>query len=374
MNIKNIILASVLGMGAMTASAQENVKTEEVFNPHWYVQGQLGFQNTLGEVDWSDLNSFNFQVGGGYQFTDIWGLRLSINGANSKAGYKIAETGINYKWKWNYLAPSLDATFNLSNAIWGFNPKRVVDVSLLAGFGVNFAWANNGAAEADKAIKEYYATDNGVLSHLWSGNACYLVGRLGAMVDFNLNDKCSIGFEYNANVLNDHYNSKHAENADWYFNTLIGFKYKFGKTHTTRTTPLETTIVEKEVIRTVHDTIYINVEVPTAVKGEKIRRDVFFVIRGSEVSKAEMPKLEDVVAYLNKYPESKVTITGYADKGTGNASINKMYSQKRADMVADILKNKFGIAANRIVTTAKGDSEQPYEQNELNRVSIMVAE
>lgn len=371
--MKNIILASVLAVGALTASAQENVKTEEVFNPHWYVQAQAGFQNTLGEIGYSDLNSFNFQVGVGYQFTQIWGARFSVNGAQSKAGFNLESNNTQYKWKWNYWAPSLDATFNLTNAVWGFNAKRVVDFNLIAGFGLNIASSNDDAAKANAAIGALNPhASSPALGHVWDGTICNLVGRLGAAMDFRLNSNWALGLEFNANFTNDRYNSKHAENADWYFNTLAGVKYSFGKTTKTRTTVLEPTYVEKEVIKTVHDTVYVTVEATPA--REAMRRDIFFVIRGSEVSKAEMPKIEDVVAYLNKYQDAKVTITGYADKKTGSDKINMMYSQKRADMVADILMNKFGIASNRITTTAKGSSEQPFESNDLNRVSIMIAE
>ena len=87
-----------------------------------------------------------------------------------------------------------------------------------------------------------------------------------------------------------------------------------------------------------------------------------------------MTKVEDIVAYLKKYPEAKVSVTAYADKGTGNAKLNQMYSERRAKIVYDLLINKFGIDASRITTEAKGDTEQPYEENDLNRVSICVAE
>ena len=87
-----------------------------------------------------------------------------------------------------------------------------------------------------------------------------------------------------------------------------------------------------------------------------------------------MVKVEDIAAYLNKYPNAKVTITGYADKGTGSAKINEKLAKKRSEIVAELLKNKFGIASDRITVESKGDTVQPFEQNDLNRVSICVAE
>ena len=50
MKIKNILLSGVVAMGCISASAQEADKTVNVFNPHWYVQAQIGGQYTLGEV------------------------------------------------------------------------------------------------------------------------------------------------------------------------------------------------------------------------------------------------------------------------------------------------------------------------------------
>ena len=82
MKLKNIIMSAVLLAGCLNASAQQSQaaeETREVFVPHWYVQGQVGGQYTLGEVDFCDLISGNAQIAGGYNFTPVWGLRLAVN-------------------------------------------------------------------------------------------------------------------------------------------------------------------------------------------------------------------------------------------------------------------------------------------------------
>lgn len=68
-----------------------------------------------------------------------------------------------------------------------------------------------------------------------------------------------------------------------------------------------------------------------------------------------------------------MSVTGYADKGTGNARINSKLSEKRANNVVEALKAK-GIAADRITVAYKGDTVQPYNTPEENRVSICIAE
>lgn len=376
MNIKKILFSTLLAAGCFAATAQQEVKTENVFKPHWYLQGQVGFQHTLGEIDWSDLNSFNAQLGLGYQFSKLWGARLSVNGFQSKAGANFADMdvvisnyqqGKNYAWSWNYLAPSLDLTFNLTHALLGYNPTRVVDFNIYGGIGANFAWGNDDAvsAAADYKAPRTYTWD------AWDGNLAKFVLRWGANLDFRLNDRVSLGLEASWNTTSDTYNSKLTNNNDWYFNTLAGIKYNFGKTYEVRTTVLEAPCTN--TVEYVHDTTYVNVEVPVVTR-EPLRRDIFFVIRGSKISKAEMPKIEDVVAYLNKYPEAKVQVTGYADKNTGNPKVNVGYAQKRSDKVVETLVNTYGISRDRIIADSKGDTVQPYEKNELNRVAICIAE
>jgi hypothetical protein len=80
-----------------------------------------------------------------------------------------------------------------------------------------------------------------------------------------------------------------------------------------------------------------------------------------------MQKVKDIADYLNKYPNATVEITGYADKGTGNATINKNLSAKRAQAVVDALTKNYGVSASRIKSDSKGDTEQPFEEAILNR-------
>ncbi len=51
-----------------------------------------------------------------------------------------------YKWKWNYVAPMVDATFNLTNLFCEYNPDRLVEVGVFGGIGANIAWGNDEAA------------------------------------------------------------------------------------------------------------------------------------------------------------------------------------------------------------------------------------
>lgn len=378
-------MTAALLAGCFTASAQQQQAAPqtakdsiEAFNPHWYVQAQIGGQYTLGEVKFGDLLSGNFQLSGGYNFTPVWGLRLAIDSWQSKGGTDLTYLGLGEKtWKYYFIAPTVDVTCDLTNWILGYKADRIFNFGLLAGMGVNIGWDNDEACELKAQILGMPFTDPAhQMSELWCGTKARFVGRVGAYADFRVSRRVSLGLEVNCNATSDHYNSKKAGNADWYFNALAGVKVRLGKVNKkVAVEKQEPVVVEKIIEKVVEKPVEkIVIKEPEPKKRETLRRDIFFTLRGSDVSRTEMAKVEDVVAYLNKYPEARVAVTGYADRRTGNPKINVGYAEKRAQVIANLLTGRFGISPTRVIVDSKGDTVQPYEQNDLNRVTICIAE
>lgn len=79
---------------------------------------------------------------------------------------------------------------------------------------------------------------------------------------------------------------------------------------------------------------------------------VFFNIGSSKLTDYAKASLDQFVANV-KDSDVKFTVTGYADKETGNAKINMRLSKERAKAVADYLIGK-GIDASRIQPTEEG--------------------
>lgn len=389
MKFKSILLSSLLALGCTAASAQE-AKTVNVFNPHGYLQVQIGGQETLGEIGFGDLLSPNVQVGYGYNFNKVVGARVSLNAWQSKAGQEFL--GQTYKWKWNYVAPMVDATFNLSNLFCGFNPNRLVNVGVFAGIGANIAWGNDEAATAQSNMNAAYtnlinsaygtttpeankvAKSDPALSYLWDGSKVRLTGRVGANVDFRVSERVSLGLEVSANTLNDRYNSKKAGNADWYFNALVGAKFTLGKTYTTKTIPAPKP-VEKIIERVIEKQIVpapAPVETKKEVAAEEFRRDIFFTIGNSVIAKSQASKITEIVNYMKENPDAKITLTGYADKGTGSDAINDKVAARRAQTVYNALAAK-GVAKSRMIKKSAGSRVQPFSENGMNRVTICIA-
>ena len=392
MKMKKAILSCLMLLAGLSASAQEQKGTTEyVFEPHWYVNIQpLGVQYTLGEISMGDLMSYNVQAAVGREFNKVIGGRFALNAWQSKAGSSIS--GVDYKWKWNYIAPTVDITFNISNLISGVTPIRVFTFGAFAGIGANIAWGNDQAQDVNKELKAltsytydvyapngenegtptivYVAGEDG-LAYLWDGTKTRLLLQAGLTGDIKINDKFAVTLEVSANTLNDKYNSKKAKNWDWYFNALAGLKINLGPTYSTKFIP-----APEPEIRYVEKIVEKVVEVPAPAPepaAEPLRRDIFFLINKADIRTSEAQKVNDIVAYLNENKDAKVQVTGYADAGTGNDKINDRLSAKRADAVVKALKDA-GIAADRISFDSKGARVQPFADNDSNRVSICIAE
>lgn len=384
MKIKNILLSGVVAMGCISASAQEADKTVNVFNPHWYVQAQIGGQYTLGEVGFGKLLSPNAQLGVGYNFNKVVGARFSLNAWQSKAGQKVISDGATttYKWKWNYIAPMVDATFNLTNLFCEYNPNRLVEVGVFGGIGANIAWGNEEAKDAKEAILatpgsknlEGYDKTAMPLENLWTGSKTRFVARVGANVDFRVSDRVKLGVELSANTLSDKYNSKKAGNPDWYFNALVGAKIALGQTHSTKVIPAPKP-VEKIIERIIEKPAPApapKTETKQEAVDENFRRDIFFPIGNSNIAKSQTTKIAEIVTFMKENPDAKITLTGYADKGTGSAAFNDKIAARRAQTVYNTLAAK-GVAKSRMIKKSMGSRVQPFEENDMNRVTICIA-
>ena len=367
-----VALASLSTAAMAQATYTDKDGNEYTFKKHAFLDLQGGAQYTLGEAKFGDLISPNVQLGIGYQFSPVFGMRLQANGWQSKGGwngYKATKDGTPYTadYKFKYVAPGLDFMFNLSNLFCGWNPNRVFNVAAFVGGGANFAWGNDEVNEIAANIKDQH---NYLLEYLWDGTKVRPFGRAGIDLEFKVSKSVSIMLEGNANITSDKYNSKKAGNADWYFNALAGLRINLGKSHT-KTEPVK----EVPAPRPVEE--YVKPEPKPAPveekKVEEIRRDVFFVINSNKIRESEDAKIKEVVDYLNQYPEAKVVVTGYADAGTGNDRINDAISAKRAAAVVKALKEKYGIEESRITEDSKGARVQPFSENDKNRVTIMVA-
>ena len=380
--MKTLMAAALLMFGAMSANAQATYEaadgTKYEFQKHAFLNIEAGAQYTLGEAKFSKLLSPNIQLGLGYQFTPVFGARIQANAWQSKGGWNGFRTQVGAEpytndFKYKYVAPGLDFMFNLSNLFCGWNPNRVFNLTAFVGGGANIAWGNDEANDIAKNLSNLNAYN---LEYLWDGSKVRLFGRGGLEAAFRLSDAVALTVEGNANILSDKYNSKNHSGgkmkADWYFNALVGLKINLGKTYNKILPPPPAPEPEPEpIVEPEPEPAPAPAPAPVI---EPIRRDVFFLINKTEIRTEEAQKVKDIADYMQKYPESKVVVTGYADAGTGNDKINDRLAAGRADAVVKSLVNDYGIAQDRITYDSKGSRVQPFAENDLNRVTICIAE
>ena len=375
MKMKKAILSCLMLMGVLTAFAQEEPKgtTEYVFEPHWYLQLQGGAQYTTGEADFGKMISPTLQGAIGYQFSQNVGARFAINAWQSKTGWRDDAGFEPHNFSFSYVAPAIDLTFDLSNIIAGFNPNRKLSFGAFLGIGLNYRMQCDDAKHAKAYMDTYSYQDEFGWTPMYDDDAClFFKGQAGLTADYHINDAFSIGLEGNFNMLSDRYNFKKVGNPDSYFNLLAGVKYNFGPTYSTRFIPApepEIRYVDKIVEKIVEVP---GPAVPAAV--EPLRRDIFFEINKTIIRDSEKQKVQDIADYMNVHPTSKVMITGYADAGTGNDRINDRLAKGRAQVVVKALMEQYGIAESRISWDSKGSRVQPFAENDMNRVSICIAE
>lgn len=219
-NLTKKFLICAFSLCTVSSFAQE-VKEEGkvVFNPHWFMQIQGGASHTLGEASFSDLISPAAQVTGGYQFSPLFGLRAGVSAWEAKGAWASPSTVYKYK----FVQGNVDAMLDLSALFCKFNPKRVFNAYGFLGVGFNHAFDNDEAVAINAQGHE--------LRYLWNDSKNFIVGRGGLGANIRLSDHVFVNLEVNANALSDKYNSKKAGNADWQFNGLVGFTFKFGKTY-----------------------------------------------------------------------------------------------------------------------------------------------
>lgn len=100
--------------------------------------------------------------------------------------------------------------------------------------------------------------------------------------------------------------------------------------------------------------------------------NIFFPLRGTEVTEAEAAKLAEMLSLVDGRQVIYI-VAGYADKGTGNARVNKQYAEKRAMSVAKAIE-KLGVSMDDMRIEVVGDVQQPFADNDQNRVVIVTTE
>lgn len=357
--------AVALLCGVSTAAmAQDN---KEEFKPYWFAGVQGGVQTTFTNYNSLKLLTPQFALQFGRWLAPEFGARLHVMGYDQKGGIAEGQFGLDKQtYKFKACTADIDFLFNMSNILCPQRSCKDFNWILLAGFGSNYSWdydefktlaynndfLSNHPAYHDQVCGTKHSTFN---------------GRLGTAFEYDVTNSLSLNLELQANYKNDLYNLKTNDKNDWQAAAFIGVTFKIGKAKKAPAPVQEVEPVYETRVDTVwyDDTSYKTVEAEAS-----LRRDIHFDIRKNDPISQQT--VSEIVDFVKNNKDVKVTVTGYADKGTGNKRVNMKYSKKRAEALTDALV-KAGVPAEIITTEWKGDTVQPFADNDANRATITVA-
>ena len=378
---KTLLAIAVLLLTSGMMLGQEKEKSYDEFSGHWLIGVQGGIGQTLGETRFGTLISPAASVWFGYQFTPVWGLRAGLSGWQARGAVVDGSTSV---YRYNYLQGNVDVLVDLCG-IAGYRADRAVSPYLFAGIGVNGAFNNGEAQELGPRLPE----DN----LLWDGSKVLPAGRFGVGMGVRITDAVHFNIEVNANVLGDAFNSKRGSAVDWQLGALAGFTFKIGlkKERAAEEVPVVEPAPAAEPEpepEPAAEPEPAPVASATAVAAagqslegaeyaapafEAVEENVFFLIGQSSIRESEASKVDAVADVLRANPQTRVTVTGHADRETGSAERNMELSRERAENVAAALIAA-GIEADRITVLYRGAEETPFDTPEENRVAICVVD
>ncbi|MBQ8046766.1 MAG: OmpA family protein [Prevotella sp.] len=341
-------------------SAQNNEKNYYNY-PYGFVGVQGGviknYSGLLPDRTWSPEAALSL----GYFFTPEVGTRLSAAGTKWSAEVPGQE---DYDSK--MLDLSIDLLLNFSNILFP-NRHNAVNVIGVAGMPWQLATPHTYIDNYGSTLVQNYDKWN----RGWKG---------GGIIEFDVAKHWGINLEAGSIYMHNRQHSVENKNRWWPY-AMAGLTYKFGfkKKHTEPVVVEETyvpaPVVEKKaepVVEKKPEPV-VKEEPKVEPKPSKVEENIFFVIGKSDVKADQQAKIDAVAAWAKENPNGKIEVVGYADKGTGNAAINKRISERRAQSVKTKLVYA-GVDAVRISTSSKGDSVQPFANNDDNRVVVIVGE
>ena len=350
--VKRTLAIAALAMGVSATAGAQTATTDDGldYNPyaHMFLGVQGGAQTTFTNYDNMKLITPTTSLSFGAFFTPVVGARLHFNGWQNKGGFKDATQDFKYDYK--YVTSDLDLMLNLVT-LFGRKNYYPVNLYLIGGIGLNYAWDNDDAYANKAYMPKAYEKDK--LFH----NA-----RVGAMLDWNLHKNLSLNLEVNANSLGDRYNSKSNGKDDWQLNAQVGLAVKFG---------YKKKEVKEEWATRIDTIWYDDVALTPRVEDGTITWNVFYKIRESDFNDPDA-QLNAIGQFLKDHRECKVTIKSYADVQTGNPKINMGYSKQRSEKAVKALVDA-GVDKSIITAEYFGDTVQPFAENDKNRVSIITA-
>lgn len=350
------------------------------FWSNWFVSAGGGVNLYFGDHDkqvkFGKRLAPAVDVAIGKWFTPGIGVRfaysgLSVKGATQTGIHSTGEEvpgkgGYGYwltKQKFNFFNFHLDAMFNVSNLLFGYNPNRVYSLSPYVGLGV---MKTNDTPKATE-----------------------IAGHFGLLNSFRLCDALDLNLDIRGTLVSDAFDGEaYGRGGEGMLSATVGLTYKFKK----RGWDKAKTVVriDNRAINALRQQL-----ADAEAENDRLKRAlaegnrqkakeivtkasanlVTFPIGKATLSNEARANLSLMAEAIKSGDKSVVyTITGYADAGTGSKRINERLSKRRAEAVRDCLVKEFGVSESQLRVDHKGGVDNMfYDDPRLSRAVITKA-
>lgn len=350
------------------------------FWSNWFVSAGGGVNLYFGDHDkqvkFGKRLAPAVDVAIGKWFTPGIGVRfaysgLSVKGATQTGIHSTGEEvpgkgGYGYwltKQKFNFFNFHLDAMFNMSNLLFGYNPNRVYSLSPYVGLGV---MKTNDTPKATE-----------------------IAGHFGLLNSFRLCDALDLNLDIRGTLVSDAFDGEaYGRGGEGMLSATVGLTYKFKK----RGWDKAKTVVriDNRAINALRQQL-----ADAEAENDRLKRAlaegnrqkakeivtkasanlVTFPIGKATLSNEARANLSLMAEAIKSGDKSVVyTITGYADAGTGSKRINERLSKRRAEAVRDCLVKEFGVSESQLRVDHKGGVDNMfYDDPRLSRAVITKA-
>lgn len=376
-----LLLFSALVAFSISAQEVQNVSHGTVYlknkaSDNWYIGlgGGTNLYFTKAEGDaggnFSDRLGWMGQLEIGRWNSPNWGARVVIDGGQIKH-----VANVPFAPEQNWLGGHLDLMYDVTNAWGSYNPDRVY--SLVPYLGVGYMYGLDADWKKPNPNGDMFKNQNQSLTY-----------NAGLINNFQISRSVALFLELGFRVMQESFDGTGPGGSfdyDGMFTGTAGVKLGLGgKLDFTPAELMDYNLIndlnsqinrlraENEELRLRPASCPECPEVrPTVVsEGVYVPNVVFFRINSAKIDRGQQVSVYNTAEYLKTNPNAKVNIVAYADKQTGTPAYNFALSEKRARAVADALTGEYGISSNRISIDWKGDTQQPYAENDWNRVAI----
>lgn len=398
--IKHLFISALCAAAFTGAAAQEQHSdtiqsvydtTEEVmydndkykvetnhFWDNWFVSagfgGQIIFGNHDKQVKFFDRIAPALDIAVGKWFTPGIGVRLmysglSVKGATQKEGhgeFPTHSTGVDVpgkggdgywlmKQKFDFYNLHLDALFNMSNILCGYNEKRVYNCTPYVGLGWARVWESPQSMEVS--------------------------ANVGILNSFRLNDALNLNLDIRGAYVSDRFDGELGGRwGEGIWSATVGLTYRFKQRGWGRSKTIVRTHDRQRELKAMQDKLNdMQAQLAqrkrdsiTVVRTLAAANFVIFKIDTWDLTKESRVQLGLFAETIKKAdPNAVYIITGYADKGTGSIERNVILSKNRARVVYECLVNEFGVPKKQLRVDHKGGVDNMfYNDPRLSRAVI----